>query len=424
MSDRPYPGQYPNAGNQPNQPFGGQPAQPYGGHPYGPQTGQPGQPYGGASFPGVPQLPQAWPPAISYGQQPGQTGQSAPPAASAAPNPPAKNKTGLLIGGIGIGLLVIVLIIVAVARLSGGGGGEGGGGGPVKLSPAEQAKQTVLDYYTAISEGRAADALGLLYESTGADMGLLTDEVLADSLTRAPLTDIVVGEPVSDSPGGTTFDVPVTYNLAGSPVSDELYISDVTDEMRIFTDPPYLSIDKSTGYTINGVAIPADDPKVFPGSYEVATGSEYLVLEGGPLLITKNSDYLGVYDLELVVSEAGIAIFREKVIAEAQACLASMALDPGCGAALSGTLSDGTPIRDGSVMRTQDAESRAMLQAITPTPGSSAPNVISVDGSDLGGIDITAECQNSSGGWSPCELWASARASVSVRRRSIWPTRR
>lgn len=370
MTDRPQPGPPPPYGNYP-----GQPNQLYG--------QQPG--YSGGSAPHQ----QQWPPATALGQH----GAASPDPTLSAPKP---NRTGLYAGLGVIGLLVIVLVVVLVLRFGGGGGG----GGPIRLTPAQQAQQAALDYYTAISEGRAADARALLYSTDNGE--LLTDEVLADSLTRAPLTEIVVGDPVPGS-GPDAFDVPVSYNLAGAPVTDELYISTYKDEPRIYTDPAYISHDEALNILVNGTAVTSEYPRLFPGSYIVSVDSEFLTFQNDMLVVTNSEDYKSQYDMKLIVNEQGVALFREKVIAEAQACLASMALDPGCGAALPGSLSDGTPIRDGSVIRTQDAEARAQLQSITPTPGSSATLVISVYGSDLGGIDIKAECQ-SGGGWAPCDL--------------------
>ncbi len=230
----------------------------------------------------------------------------------------------------------------------------------------------------------------------------MTDAVLADSLTRAPITDIVVGEPT----GSSSFDITVTYTIGGQPASEDLLVTmhDGKDP-GIYGGTTTLSIDEHLDVTVHGVTPTSDSPTILPGSYLLVPTVPYLTLGDQPLLAKDSSDYLGSYDLELSVTDEGIAVFREKVIAEAEACLASKALDPGCGAALPSTLSDGSAIRDGSVQRSQDAESRALLQNITPEPGYSLPTVVSVYGSDLGTIDITAECQNSDGSWSSCELW-------------------
>lgn len=413
MTDRPYPGNDPlQPGAQPPPmppqpgPGVGQPS------PYTPGPQQP--PYqaaaGPAQFPGAPQQPFPAAPGTPGGpggpagpgarpNLPGQPGGPAgyPPApAQGAPAP--KKKTGLIIG-IVAGVLALLLIIVVVATRSGGGGG----GGILGMSGTEKATQLATDYYTALSEGRAADALAMINPNFLDDTTLLTDEVLADSMTRAALTDFTLSEPVSES--SDVFLVPVTYTLGGTQVSDELRISTWDDEPTIDSTLSALTLSEGLPVTVNGVSASGSSLSVFPGSYEVAPESEYLVYEGGPLLIEANGEYLGAYDLTLSVTEAGVTMFREKVTAEVTACLASKALDPGCGAALPSTLSDGTPIRDGSVTRSQDAESRAKLAGITPTPGSSAPNVISVYGSDLGSIDLVAECQDSGGGWAPCELW-------------------
>ena len=55
------------------------------------------------------------------------------------------------------------------------------------------------------------------------------------------------------------------------------------------------------------------------------------------ILITGSKNDTPSSDLKLKVSQAGIDLFREKVVPEAKACLASTNLDPGCNMAISGT---------------------------------------------------------------------------------------
>lgn len=379
-------GPYPPAGQpypQPGQPYP-QPAQ---------SSLQPGQPYpqpGGAGpYPpagqpqaGPPQGPQAYP-------QPGQ------PYAAAQPAPKKKSRTGLWIG-LGVGALVLLMMFgLASVLLNRGGGGGGGLFGP---SPSDQAKQRVTDYYTALSEGRAADAVALIESSSIPDTSLLTDAVLADSLSRAPITDIVVGEPVSD--GGSSFDVPVTYAVGGQETSDSLkvYVSSSTGP-SMYSATSELGLYRLDGapVTVNGVALTSASPDVFPGSYVVASSSAYLTLAGESTLTVLNSERVDP-TLEMAVSDAGVQMFREKVIAAAEACLASTALDPGCGKAVPADV-NGVQVRDNTVKRTMDAENRAKLANVTPEPGGSVPTVISAW--DMGYFEVEAEC-NDGGSWGAC----------------------
>lgn len=441
MSDRPHPDfQPPYSGQQPQQPqqppippagqpsgapsFGhpqnfpaGQPTPPTNYQPTGP-TGQPTPPAGypqhfaagqqrpfaqpspGArQFQGgqqAPFAPQAYGVAGRPGQQAQHGGYQPPPGGPRQATGSRKTNVGLIIG---IVAGVLALAVVAALLLIRGGVAPGGTASP------ESATQTVQEYLTALSEGRAADALVQLNPDYIQDDSLLTDEVLADSLTRAPLTDIMIGEAVDEGYGN--FTVPVTYTLGDTPVVDELRVREDSGTYHVAMALATISLDDGLDLIVNGAAPASDSPDVFPGSYSLEAAHEYLTFDGGPLMVTKSNDYKGSYDLDLVVTEEGVAMFREKVIAEAQACLASTALDPGCGpdSVLGDTLNDGTPLRDGSIERTQDAEARAQLESITPEPSYSAPHVISVSGYELGGFGVIADCQTEGGGWAPCELW-------------------
>ncbi len=177
-------------------------------------------------------------------------------------------------------------------------------------------------------------------------------------------------------------------------------------EPEIYGGTTTLSIDEHLDVTVNGVTPTSDSPTILPGSYLLVPTVPYLD-PGRPTAacegLVRHTSVATT--LELSVTDEGIAVFREKVIAEAEACLASKALDPGCRRSLPSTLSDGSAIRDGSVQRSQDAESRALLQNITRSPATRCrPSSRSTAVPISAQIDITAECQNSDGSWSSCEL--------------------
>lgn len=316
-----------------------------------------------------------------------------PPGGPGGPTAKKKPNVGLLIG-IGAGALVLIILVAVLFSR---------GGGVLGASPAEKANQTAQDYMTALSEGRAADALALIDSNYITDNTLLTDEVLADSLSRAPMTDVVVGEAVEEA-GTSSYNVPVTYNLGDTPVSDQLHVMTWDDEPKLSSVLGSLSLTEDLEVTVNGVPASGSSLDVFPGSYEIDAVAEYLTYAGGPLLFTKSGEYLGSYELELNVTDEGITMFREKVIAEAEACLASKALDAGCGLSLPATLDDGTQLHDGGVTRTQDAEARTQLQNITPKPGYSVPTVIQVSGYDMGTVTVKAECTKD-GSSGVCDIW-------------------
>lgn len=368
-----------------------------------PPSGGAYPPAGGYAPPGTPPYAPGTPPAAASfpqpGQpypQPGEPGAQSPyagqPYAAAQPAQ-KKSRKGLWIG-LGVGALVLVLMLVGIASVL-----ASRGGGLFGPSPSDRAKQHVSDYFTALSEGRAADALALVDDSSITDKTLLTDAVLADSLSRAPLTDIAVGDPVED--GSSSFTVPVTYSVGGESTSDSLnvYVSSSTGP-SLYSATAELGLYLLDGapVTVNGVELTSVAPEVFPGSYVVASSSEYLTVEGDSTIVALNSTDRPDPSLQLAVSEAGVQMFRDKVIPAAEACLASTALNPGCGQAVPAEV-NGVQVRDNTVKRTMDAENRAKLANVTPEPGSSVPTIISAW--DMGYFDVEAEC-NDGGSWGAC----------------------
>ena len=168
---------------------------------------------------------------------------------------------------------------------------------------------------------------------------------------------------------------------------------------------------KGVDLTVNGVTVKSSETNrsAFPGSYVVASANKYLEVEGeNTILITSSKNDTPSSDLKLKVSQAGIDLFREKVIPEAKACLASTNLDPGCNMAISGTLRDGTTLVEGSITRTQDSENAYKLENVVPEPGSSVPTIISAR--DMGSVSLSATCTDSNG-TEPCDLWGFGKGS-------------
>lgn len=409
----------PNAPGSPNQPGGtGVPGQ----QPGAPQFVSPGQGQPGGyqgppqGHPGNMNTPQQGPATQGWSgppqapQGPVTQGQPVPPPYGAgytqqgAGQPPKKSKTGLWVGIGVVGVVVLALVLALSGVFSGGNrtGTDGASDGTkAAANPKEAAKTVATNYLTAISEGRAADAKKFLH-SISSDDSLLTDEVLKDSLTRAPITDINVGEPTG---GGTILEVSVTYKVGSESASDEYMVN--AESGKISTSPPRLSLYSLKGVdtTVNGVKAKSGENShaVFPGSYVIASANKYLEVDGKTtVVVTSGKDHTSASDLKLKVSQAGIDLFREKVVTEAKACLASKALDPGCNMAISGTLNDGSTVADGSLTRTQDAENAAKLENVVPQPGISVPTILSAN--DLGSIKISGTCTDS-GRTVECTLW-------------------
>ena len=305
-----------------------------------------------------------------------------------------KAPRGLVASIVAAIVLVILIIVALINRFN-----------PNSLlgsKDATVAKRAAVNYLTAISEGRAADAVAMLAGSSD-DRSLLTAEVLKDSLSRAPITDIAAGE-IKDE-GSSTFNVTVTYQIGGQSTSDKLYVAVDKGQATLYSATAALGLSDMQGLvvTVNGTPAASKRPQLFPGSYRVVLDSAYLTFTDQPVLVPNSKSSLYRYDLGLKVSDAGVAMFREKVIAQAQACLASTAIDPGCGAALPAVLDNGEQLRDGTISRTQGAEARAQMQDVTPKPGEHLITVITASGATMGKLSIIADC-NQGGTWQRCEL--------------------
>ena len=313
---------------------------------------------------------------------------------------------------IGLGLVAVVVVVALVLVLSGVFSNKtaaGGDGSELPKDPKEAAKAVVMNYLTAVSEGRVEDAKKFLGSSSAtSDASLLTDEVLKDSLTRAPITEITVGEVTTEY---SSQKVSATYKVAGEPATEEYTVG--SSDNKIFTSLPTLGLHmlKGVDLTVNGVAVKSSETNrsAFPGSYVVASANKYLEVVGeNTILITSSKNDTPSSDLKLKVSQAGIDLFREKVVAEAKACLASKALDPGCNIAISATTQNGGTVAEGSVTRTQNSENAAKLENAVPKPGTSVPTIISAR--DMGSVSLSATCTDSSG-TEPCDLWGFGKGS-------------
>lgn len=357
----------------PQQPSGPGPQQPTGPQP------PPQAPYGG---PQPPQQP--YPPVGGYQayQQPGYGAM-----------PPKQKRNMPLI--IGLGVAVVVIAVVVGLALAGVFKGKDGAAEPAASSSdgssakSNDPKSLAENYLNALAEGDADKAKSLLdLESSASDV-LLTKDVLADSLKRLPITDIKVEKP-EDSESSAS--VKVSYKAGDEPVQDTYRVDVKTGKLKSGLGTMSLNLPKGLDKTINGVAVKGDVERawVFPGSYEIKPASEYLQYKDAkPVVVRHSTDFSHDYPT-LEVAQAGIDKFREKVVPEAQACLASTNLDPGCNMAIDATLSDGTVLTEGTLTRTQNEENQKKLTEVVPKVDPNNPNVLYA--SSLGTFEIKADC--------------------------------
>lgn len=407
---QPAPQGYPQSGGSEwGQPVQGQP-QPgqYGGQPQ-PQA-QPGQ-YGGQPQPQPGQYggqPQAFgqQPYSSTPGQPGQPGFGGPgspsgPGGPGGPGGPAKKApVGLIIGGVVALLAIVALAIFLITRggddpePSGGGGSTGGSteAATTEAPAAESADAVVLGYLTALSEGDAETANSYVDSYTSGDESLLTDEVLAASIAIAPITEIDVPEPTEDLAYGGS--VAATYKIGDTVVSTDFSVSGTEEDGYTLNAPGgsvYIPDSlKGLDITVNGVTVAPGSYDAFLGTYQLATTTQYYTIGGTTdSAITEPFESASFSGLEVGLNEEGTQIFRDTVKAAVDACMASTTLAAGCGLDLQPTLSDGSPITEGSIVRTLPGDTGLKLGSLTPTPDYSNP--FHVKGDYIGSIDVEAE---------------------------------
>lgn len=382
---------------------------------YGAQHTQPTQPYGAAA-PGY-----GAPPTDTSGQAgaapgygsaptPGYPGTAAPGYADTAqatqqyPQPgyqqsqPPQKKKGLGVGAIiGIivgavvllGVIVVLLIVFLIPR-----------------GPEFNAAETTENYLTALADGDAEAALAMS-EGGPSDTTLLTDEVLAQAQEIAPITDIDVEDGEDDNGTGIAT-ISASYMVGDQQVNQDFFLNldEEANEWKIseaivndiFLSEGLLDI----GVTVNGVAVESDSVPAFPGGYLVETPNTTYALVGETTLVLAQPFESGsASDIEIELSEDGLAGWRQLVTDAVNACLAEKTLEAGCGLSIPALFGDGTAFTDGTLTRTLSAEGQAELAALEPYYPLFDP--LQVSAGYIGLVDVTGDCTKN-GQSGTCEI--------------------
>jgi hypothetical protein len=330
------PGQMPIPGQQPS-PYGYPPGT-GAAYPQQPTTGSPDTASGYAFGPFAPDQQQAgWPAGPQPGTYGGSRGQYGPGPMQPAPPPKSKSKILIIIGAAALAVILIAVIAVVVAT-SGrpaanpqGGQGTGQQTNPTQSGAPQQASRpsdAVAAYLQALASGDATAALS--YAADPAPTGpLLTNEVLAASLQRAPLSGIDV--PVVEDQNAKS--VSASYTLDSSAVSESFDVVKIGDIWKISRavkdlDISYI-VDGSVPVKINGVKVSEASVAVLPGSYAFTTGLPY-VGYGSQNVVLVKSPYVeaDTYQIQSELTKAG----KKAVISATQRsfnkCLQQHSLSP------------------------------------------------------------------------------------------------
>ena len=255
-----------------------------------------------------------------------------PPAAPAAPKGKpltAKQKTGIIIGAVVVGVIAIAYAVLNATVFS---------------------PQSVADrYVAALSSGDYEEANSIADPQLDQDQRLLLTNQAAQTENATITNARVTG--ITDSADGSKL-VNVTYTIGGEPVNDTFTMAPSGSQFLIFRDwtvtTPLLkeitvSTDAATpGLTINGIEVGEENAvsgsfgsdlvfKVYPGTYRIAvTETEFITESGdGPATVSTNGSTYAYTSVE--ATDALVQAVQDGLDAQLQTCAASTEFEPeGC----------------------------------------------------------------------------------------------
>ena len=340
-------------------------------NPVNPSPGMPQYPQSGTSGPSAPNFGQPAAPgygyqgpqpgAAPYGPPPGAVGPGpypyppAPPLAYAGPaipstrRAPKKKGKGPLIGLIagGVALVLVIAAVVAVFLIQ--------KATPASTEPDKVTKSTAAlqGYLEALAAGNA-DKAKQYATNPPADSPLLTNDFLAASIAKNPITEIQV-DPQNDS--GTSANLTASYKVGGTLVQGNYQLTKVAKLWRLNT--VVATVDRPTfwgtvGVTINGTTAPTSQLSFFPGVFQLGTGTSLLAFDQPTFTVDSPGDHVaGLSSTGPALTDPG----KKAMVAKSQEwltqCLAIQDTNPkDCG--MNTPLPDGATLAPGSLKRVVD----------------------------------------------------------------------
>ena len=224
-----------------------------------------------------------------------------------------------------------------------------------------------------------------------------------------------MGEP--DSEDEFSIDVPVSFTLGGDPVETTISLYDsISDGWLISGGLGAVSLYRfgGLGLTLNGIPVDAEhEVSVFPGAYELGVSEPNFELKGDTVVFALEP-YSPADDsaIEAGLTEDALAEFRTLVRAAVDECIASTTLAAGCGLELPGTLSDGTVLTEGTIVRTLSSDTILTLESLEPRLSYENPTL--AQGDYIGGVTTTATCTKDGSTGSCTVLFGPTLGSPSV----------
>jgi hypothetical protein len=174
------------------------------------------------------------------------------------------------------------------------------------------------------------------------------------------------------------YEVDASYKLGDRPINAKFEIDDSSGHYLV--GDGYAEVDlsytaKGLPLTINGVTASADKVYLFPGSYELATTAKYITLgSGANFLVQQPNDYPDI-QAKPALTPAGQKVFKQRVTAAINKCIASTKLKAGCGLDLASKTTNGYTVKDGTVHRSLTSDAKAQVRNLKAELDYESPTV-------------------------------------------------
>jgi len=259
---------------------------------------------------------------------------------------PKKKGNGLLIGLIagGVALVLVIAAVVAIVLI------------PRMTSASTAADKATTStaalkgYLGAVAAGDA-DKAKQYAMNPPAESPMLTNEFLAASVATNPITEILVNEK-KDS--GITSYVSASYRIGGTLVQGSYQLTKVAKLWKL--DSIVAPVDRPSywgtfGVTINGTTAPTSKFALFPGVYQLGTGTSLLAFDKPAFTVEKPDGYIsGFSSTKPSLTDAGKKAMITKSQEWLTQCLAIQDLNPkDCG--MNTPLPGGKTLAPGSLTR-------------------------------------------------------------------------
>ena len=206
-----------------------------------------------------------------------------------------------------LGVLAVATALVLAAVLT-VGGLRVGIPSPSEPVPANAtANDAVRGFLEALIAGDATTALS--YAATApADLRMLTDDVLAESLASNPMGDVQVLEGTGSRNHES---VPVLYRVRDRQVRatfDAVRLGDTWLLQSVSTRAHLGRINaRALGLELNQVALPTDTPELFIGTYTLTTSDYRLAITGSTFFVESFRTNPNTAEVSVEVSAEGVA---------------------------------------------------------------------------------------------------------------------